>query len=269
MEWSDEGVEGSFRYLNKVYRLLTEKKITDKADKKQTSKMHRTIKEVTESFESFKFNNGIIALMELTHYLSNFGEINKKVAENLVIMLVPFVPHLSEELWEKLGNKAFCSLQKWPSFDKKKIDIKLEAAESVIHKTIADITNVLKLIDIEKPKKITLIVSPKWKYKFMKIFKKEIEKTRDVKALMSVCMVGDLKQYGKDISKMIPALLKDASKVPSEVLSQDIEFKNLEESKEFISKEFDCEVSIEKAEESKEDKARNAFPSKLAIVVSS
>ncbi len=52
MEWSDEGVEGSFRFLNKVYRLITEKKIRDKADKKQISKMHRIIKEVTESFES-------------------------------------------------------------------------------------------------------------------------------------------------------------------------------------------------------------------------
>ena len=180
----------------------------------------------------------------------------------------PFTPHICEEIWEKLGNKAFCSLQKWPSFDKKKIDVKLEAAEAVIHKTIADITNVLKLINIGEPKKITLIIAPKWKYRFMKIFKKEIEKTRNIKQLISACMKErELKQYGKGIAKMIPALLKDASKVPSEVLNQEIEFKNLEESREFIEKEFNCNIEIEKAEQSKQDKAKNASPSKPAILV--
>jgi hypothetical protein len=78
---------------------------------------------------------------------------------------------------------------------------------------------------------------------------------------------GELKKYGKEVSKLIPALLKDASKIPSEVLSQEMEFNNIEESKELIAKEFNCEVIVEKAEESKEDKAKNASPSKPAILV--
>jgi len=267
MEWSDKGIEGSFRFLNKFYHLIAEKKTTDKTTEKEESKLNKTIKEVTQSFENLLFNKAIISLMQFTNWFSNQQTISKESKEKLVLMMLPFTPHICEELWEKLGNKPFCSLAKWPSYNEKKIDNKLEAAEQVIHKTIADITNVLKLINIEKPNKITLIISPKWKYKFMKIFKKEIEKSRDIKAIMSACMKDDLKQYGKDISKMIPSLLKDASKVPSEVLNQETELKNLEESKEFIKKEFNCEVMVEGAEDSKENKAKSAAPSKPAILI--
>ncbi len=267
MEWSNEGIEGSFRFLNKFYNLVSNKKITKEISRKEESKLNKTIKEVTEYFENILFNKAIISLMQFTNWFSNQDSISKESAEKLVLAMSPFTPHISEELWEKLGNKPFCSLQKWPTYDEKKIDNKLEAAEEVIRRTIADINNVLKLIKIEKPKKITIIISPKWKYQFMKIFKKEVEKTRDVKSLMSECMKDDLKQYGKDVSKLIPSLLKDASKVPQEVLTQEIEFKNLEESKEFIEKEFSCKVNIEKAEQSKQEKAKNAFPSKPAILI--
>ncbi len=267
MEWDDKGIEGSFRFINKFYNLVAEKQKSDNISKKETSKLNKTVKEVTEYLENMLFNKAIISLMQFTNWFSNQDSISKKSAEKLVLMMLPFTPHSCEELWEKLGNKPFCSLEKWPKYDEKKIDNKLEAAEEVVSKTIADIHNVLALIKVQKPNRIKLIVSPKWKYKFLEIFKKEVEKSRDVKSLMSACMQGDLKKYGKDISKLIPSLLKDASKVPSQLLTQDIELKNLQESKDFISKEFNCTVEIEKAESSKEDKARNASPSKPAILV--
>ncbi len=268
MEWSDEGVEGSFRFLNKVYRLITEKKRTDKDDNKQISKMHKTIKEVTENFESFRLNNAIISLMELVNYLSNFDEINKKVAESLVIMLAPFVPHLSEELWEKLGNKEFISLEKWPKYDKNKIDVKLDAVDELIDRTIADIKAVLELINVKNPKKITMIVSAEWKYKFVKILKKEIEKQRDISGLIKAVMKEEkLRKHGKDITKMIPIFLKDPSKMPKAVLDQKTEFENLVNSKEVFEKNFKASVEFVKAEDSKDQKAAKALPNKPAIII--
>ncbi|MEA2038003.1 MAG: leucine--tRNA ligase [Nanoarchaeota archaeon] len=267
MEWSDEGIEGSFRFLNKFYNLITGKKIKKDIDEKEESKLNKTLKEVTEYVENLILNKAIISLMQFTNWFSNRDSISNISAEKLVLMMSAFTPHICEELWSKLGNKPFCSLAKWPDYDENKIDVKLEAAEEVVNQTVSDVNNVLKLIKIEKPKKITLIIAPKWKYSFIELFKREIEKTRDVKALMSVCMGGELKKYGKDISRLIPALLKDASKIPTEVLTQEMEFENLIESKEFISKEFNCEVIVEKAEESKEDKAKNASPSKPAILI--
>jgi len=266
MEWDDNGIEGSFRFLNKFYHLVSDKKKGPMNDKEE-SKLNKTVKEVTLAIDGMLFNKAIISLMGFASWFSNQETISKASAEKLVLLMSPFTPHICEELWCSLGNKEFCSLAKWPSYDEKKIDSKLEAAEEVISKTVSDIANVLKLIDVKEPKKITLIVSLKWKYQFMKLFRKEVEKTRDVKALMGVCMAGDLRKNGKDISKMIPALLKDASKVPSEVLNQVIEFKNLVEAKEFISKEFGCLVVVERAEDSKEGKARDASLGKPAIVV--
>ena len=266
MEWDEKGIEGSFRFLNKFYHLVSEKKRGSMSDKEE-SKLNKTIKEVTLTIDGMAFNKSIISLMQFINWFSNQETISKESAEKLVLLMSPFTPHICEELWRGLGEEEFCSLAKWPTYDEKKIDSKLEAAEEVISKTISDISNVLKLIKVDKSKKITLIVSLKWKYQFMNLFKKEVEKSRDVKVLMGSCMVGELKKYGNDISKMIPALLKDASKVPSEILSQDIEFKNLMEANELISKEFGCEIIVERAEDSKEGKAKNASPSKPAIVV--
>ena len=77
----------------------------------------------------------------------------------------------------------------------------------------------------------------------------------------------DLKPYGKDISKLVPVLLKDNSKIPNVILTQEKEFKILQDAKETIGKEFSSKVDIVKAEKTKEQKAKSALPSKPAILV--
>ncbi len=129
MEWSDEEIEGSFRFLNKFYNLISEKKIKNKIDKKEESKLNKTIKETTEYLENFIFNKAIISMMQFTNWLNGQETISKESATKLVLMMSPFTPHACEELWHKLGNNPFCSLQKWPDYDKKKIDEKTEASE--------------------------------------------------------------------------------------------------------------------------------------------
>ena len=268
MEWSDEGIEGSFRFLNKFYELISEKKKIEKIDEKEASKLNRLIKEVSYYFEEMMFSKAIISFMQFTNWLNSKEFISKESAEKLVLVMSPFTPHICEELWEKLGHKDFCSLAKWPACDESKIDNRLEALEEVVNKTISDINSVLKLIKADKPKKIKLIVSPKWKYLFIDVMKKELEKTRDIKDLIAACIKDkELKKYGNEISKLIPALVKDPSKIPLEVLNQDLEFSNLKESSKLIGKEFSCEVIVEKAEESKEEKGKQAMPGKPGILV--
>ncbi|MBI2575689.1 leucine--tRNA ligase [Candidatus Woesearchaeota archaeon] len=268
VEWDDNGVEGSFRFLNKVYALGTEKKLTGKVIAKQESRVHGAIKEVTEQIEGMKYNLALIKIMDTAHYLHKQDEINKKVLEGLLLLLAPFTPHLCEELWEKLGNKGFISGASWPTYDEKKIDLKAEAEEEFVRRTLSDIISVLGLINVDKPKKIILIAAPKWKYLFMELFKKEAEKTRDVRALISVLLdEKDLKKYGQDIAKLVPALLKDAGKVPKVVLGQDAEFTVLEENKGLMEKQFGCPVTVERAEGSKEKKAMSGMPGKAAIAV--
>ena len=280
LEWSDQGVSGSFRFLNRVYNLAEEMpafsketKLTNK-DRHIISNLHKTIKKVTEFVEEFKLSLAIGAIFEFVNALYKYREteVNRQIyneaLNNLALLLSPFCPHTAEEVWEKIGNKPFISLEKWPRYDETKIDKKAEASEELIHSTISDISNVLKLIKIEKPKKITLIVSQKWKYLFLKLLKEEIEKTRDIKTLINICIdEKDLKQHGQDISKMVPALLKDTTKIPQTVLNQDLEFNSLADNKSFIEKEFDAVVEIVKAESSKEPKAKSAMPGKPSIII--
>ncbi|MGB9856744.1 MAG: leucine--tRNA ligase [Dictyoglomaceae bacterium] len=127
MEWSDEGVEGAYRFLNRLWRLVLEesevKEINPEEDKNLERMLHKTIKKVTEDIEAFKFNTAVAATMEfsnaLTEYKKNYGktELFKECIRNLLLLLAPFVPHITEELWGELGYEYSIHLQPWPSYN--------------------------------------------------------------------------------------------------------------------------------------------------------
>jgi leucyl-tRNA synthetase len=141
LEWNDQGVEGSSRFLNKVWNLVfslrsalepvrPEGSAGTPEGKALLRKTHRTIKKVTEDIEQdFHFNTAVAALMELfnsiSDYLSSSGDpekgVLKFVLEKFVLLLSLFAPHLSEELWESLGNRKAISDPgsgiEWPTYD--------------------------------------------------------------------------------------------------------------------------------------------------------
>ena len=121
---------------------------------------------------------------------------------------------------------------------------------------------VIKLLNITKPSKIKLFTAEKWKYDFFKKLKKELAKTRNVGEIIKAVIV---KEHGKDISALVPKLVKDPKKIPEIIIEN--EFNILTENKGIIEKEFNCEVGIIKAEESGEGKARQAMPGKVAILI--
>ena len=133
-EWSDRGVEGAFRFLKRVWTLqeiMEKAPETGDADAKDAllRKMHQTIQKVTEDVDGeFHFNTAISAVMELVNHvytgLNEKGEecydkaCLKQVIENTVLLLGPFVPHIAEEINERLGSKESVFCRQWPSFDK-------------------------------------------------------------------------------------------------------------------------------------------------------
>ncbi|MCM8796272.1 MAG: leucine--tRNA ligase [Candidatus Omnitrophica bacterium] len=114
LEWDDRGIEGAFKFLNRVWRIR--KNLREKADLAVLKILHRTIKKVTEDFQEFKFNTAIASLMELTNAIYQFGA-DKEVFERLVLMLAPIAPHLCEELWQGLGHQESISRESWPVYD--------------------------------------------------------------------------------------------------------------------------------------------------------
>ncbi|MFC1754014.1 leucine--tRNA ligase [Thermoproteota archaeon] len=279
LDWSDEGAHGSYKFLKRVMTLI-EDDITgadaelNNRDKNLIAKQHKTIKVVTEHIEGFEFSLGIGKIMEFVNAIYKYkdGEINKKVYDDAIkttaLLISPFAPHTAEEIWEILGNKGFISVEKWPDYDESKIDEKAEQAEDLVHDTIADIHSVIELAKVKKPKKITLFVSKSWKYDYVKILKEQLAKTHDPGEILKAVMATELKKYGKEISKMTPKLAAEQSRLPKVLLSLDEEANALQTAKEFFAKEFECEVEIVKADKSKEAKANNAMPGKIAILVS-
>jgi leucyl-tRNA synthetase len=143
LEWSDHGIEGAFRFLRRVYNLVTEhaenlKEISYTSEElknipdnllKLRKKLHKTIKKVSEDLEKrLHFNTAIAAIMEFLNFLQDSlkemdlkEEKSKKVLkecfEKVLLLLSPICPHIAEELWRELGNETFISLEAFPEYE--------------------------------------------------------------------------------------------------------------------------------------------------------
>ncbi len=117
-DWSDTGIKGIDRFVQRAWDMLTTKPSKNaEEDKTSLALIHGTIKRVTESIEGFRFNTAIAALMEFLNAVDKRESISLETARTFTLLLAPLAPHLSEELWEHLGGKGFVTDQKWLHFD--------------------------------------------------------------------------------------------------------------------------------------------------------
>ncbi|MCR5587089.1 MAG: leucine--tRNA ligase [Lachnospiraceae bacterium] len=146
--WSDDGVKGCRRFLDRVWKLQDMVVPGDEFSKENEIKMHQTIKKVSNDFENLKFNTAIAAMMELINVFYKDKKVNKKEYETLVTLLNPVAPHMTEEIWEVLGHTDHVYEQSWPEFDEAKtIEATVEVAVQINGKTKGTV-NVMK--DAEK-----------------------------------------------------------------------------------------------------------------------
>ena len=135
LDWSEQGVEGCFRFLNRVYRLVdelaevaksnAEVKAVTKEDKAMRLVIHSTLKKVTTDLsEKFGFNTAIAALMELINEMYKYKELDtrndgiiREGIETIITILAPFTPHIGEELWTMIGKEGSVFNISWPSYD--------------------------------------------------------------------------------------------------------------------------------------------------------
>jgi leucyl-tRNA synthetase len=144
LDWKEEGVEGGSRFLHRAWRLVYE--LRTRLSKEPSSmgkadlppdlweirqKVHKTIKKVTEDIERFHFNTAIAAVMELVNHIYQTKDdieatpqaqsVWRETIESLILLLAPFVPHVTEELWEGLGKKESVIKAPWPEYDQQAI----------------------------------------------------------------------------------------------------------------------------------------------------
>ncbi|APG26805.1 leucine--tRNA ligase [Syntrophotalea acetylenivorans] len=193
LEWNEQGVEGCYRFLNRVWRavydnfdlvsdasLQRESSDGGKALRRQT---HRTIKKVTEDIDgSFHFNTAISAVMELVNAIYGFDAkeqcpgVMREALETVVLLLAPFVPHFSEELWSVLGHTGGIEQAGWPTFDpaalvedektivvqvngkvRGKVTVPADAAEEAVQAAALAEDNVIRFIEGKTVRKVIVV----------------------------------------------------------------------------------------------------------------
>lgn len=182
--WDTRGIEGTYRFIRKLWRLFFDqngKSIVTEAepDKAELKALHKAIKKVSEDVENFSFNTSVSTFMICVNELSDLKCSKKAILEQLVIILSPYTPHISEELWEILGHeKGTITKQAYPVFEAKylvedsfeypiqingkvrtSISFPADMSKEDIEKAVLSNENVLKWLEGNAPKK--LIVVPK------------------------------------------------------------------------------------------------------------
>ena len=299
--WEEDVAMNYKNALERVYTLATEltllSKNSDGREKTEThlnhwliSRFNHYLKEINTSMEKYDLRElaakvYFIMYDDFRWYIRRGGHHFKTISEALEIwstLMNPITPHLSEEIYElhtsgrkgkeeKEENESktgLVSSSSWPEVHSNKIDLKSEAGEELVKNTLEGMRNVVKLAKIEKPKKFTLFIAESWLYELFSFLAKEINVTRDIGEVMKkVLEIESLKVKGKDVAKIVQAVIKDASKLPSLVTSEEEELLVMKDAKQFLEKEFSCSVEIICGENSSEQKAKSAWPGKVGILV--
>jgi len=119
--WSDNSVKGCRRFIDRIWNFADEIVAGDAFSPELEVLMNKTIKKVTEDFETLKFNTAIAAMMSLINEFKRVGKVNKAEYRTLLVLLNPVAPHITEELWEIMGFEGIVAEQAWPKYDPNKV----------------------------------------------------------------------------------------------------------------------------------------------------
>ena len=175
--WDPNGIDGAKKFLERIWRLYTEEdKIKDEENKKLEKVYHQTVKKVTEDYETMNFNTAISSMMVFINAVYKENVFPRVYALNFLKLLNPIAPHITEELWQRLGNNDTITYATWPSFDESKmideefemvvqvngkvrgkIVVSTETSKEEMEKLALDISNVKNYIDGKKIAKIVTI----------------------------------------------------------------------------------------------------------------
>jgi len=170
--WDAKGIKGVRRFLEKVWKFQEKlgRKLSNGRELQELE--HRTIKKVGKDMESLKFNTAISSLMIFVNRLEKEKEISLSHYSLLLILLNPFAPHITEELWERAGFKGLCCKQQWPKYNQKLVKEKNITLVIQINGKVRDKIEVKSDIS-EREAKLVALKSEKVK---KRLIRKEIKK---------------------------------------------------------------------------------------------
>ena len=272
LDWTDKGLIGSVDFVRELNYIFDNEiyKNSQNNFKKEyfESRINHLIQEVEEDFENYKFNMAIVKcrlfLDELKKF-SNYIPIQTKeyVFKKLIKVLSPYIPHNTEEIWEKMGNKTFISLERWPKIDKEKINYKAEKEHLILTDIIKKINKTQKNKNIDAIRQIKIITATNLKYELFDLMDKKLKETRDFKTIFnSITSANKFQSELKFVQKFLPKTLKEGL---TTYIGKEAEKNLLPQIKEYLQKEFNTDVHLLNAEEF--DSKINSMPGEPAVLI--
>ena len=178
--WNTHGIEGVSRFLGKFWRLFFRDQqwniSSEKPSPEELKILHRTIKKVSEDIDNMSFNTSVSAFMVCVNELSSLKCNNRQILEPLLVIMAPFAPHITEELWEKLGNTNSIHSADWPKYSEEfikentfkypvsingktrtQIEYPVDASKSDIEQSVLENEVVKKWLEGKTPKKVIVV----------------------------------------------------------------------------------------------------------------
>ncbi|MFA6915884.1 MAG: leucine--tRNA ligase [Parachlamydiales bacterium] len=174
--WNTDAVNGCYRFLNRFYDMATSSKITDQEDPEAMRIVHKAVHGIEKDIQDLQFNTAIAKMMEFINEFTRLSAYPKKGISMMVQVLMPFAPHMAEELWESLGNKTTVSLEAFPEVDpsllhessatyvvqvngkvRARFDMPIDLSQEEVMKLALDNSSVQKFIDGKDIQKVVFV----------------------------------------------------------------------------------------------------------------
>ncbi|MFP4625513.1 MAG: leucine--tRNA ligase [Natronomonas sp.] len=271
--WSEEGVQSSYRFLEDLFETVTtfvesppdgtHDSVADYVDRE----IDRMVGIANEEYETLTFNTAlreIQELLSLLHRYSNFTEPDPETIERglrtIVKLLAPVTPHVCEELWTHLGEDGFVAEASWPTIDADLASIELE--RTLVDRTRSDVRQIVDVAGIDDPEYVEIVVAPAWKYDAH-----EIARTTDSDNLVGELMGREeFRELGESAASYAKDLQAERQSL-TEQLPPERESTVLERAAWILRQEFDASISITEADDAADDLVSKARPGRPAIQI--
>ncbi|PIZ92200.1 leucine--tRNA ligase [Candidatus Micrarchaeota archaeon CG_4_10_14_0_2_um_filter_49_7] len=284
-DFNMENIEGVRQRLNFLHGLISDKaggrrenvktapagaQDNSFAGKWFRSRYHRRIKNACGNYKQLAIRT---ICNELFYENINDLKIYLKLSPNadlseffelFVPAISPIMPHVAEEFWHQLGKKGFVFVAGYPKWEEAAIDESLEYGMDIANALVDDVRNILALVKVENPKKVSLFVADEWKRKVYSI----VAAAKNQQESMKQCFCdAELKAKGTDTVRLVQYYLKKLNLLTRRLLSAKEELAMLESLKDYLTTEFGFTVEIAMETKSQNPKAKNAMPMRPSIFI--
>jgi leucyl-tRNA synthetase len=268
--FTEKEARGIMERLDYLYKVASDSSKLEGGELKKIdywlySKLNKKIKNAGLSMEKMELRDAITSIFydsvkELRRYFERGGKNAVTVADyisSVILMLQPFAPHFSEEVWHMMGNDSFASKEKWPEANEEMINENIETLEDSIDSFIEDAKNAKSLVERKgkKAEKVKIIIASDYK----RNIHNKLAETKDPEKTINEAENKEL------ASKYVAKVVKQLKELRKINISEEEEFKAFDEAKEYIGSKIGMQVEVEKEEDSKSQRAQNAMPLKPSI----